>query len=252
MEVKRYTVLTYIFGNYEKVHEVEAKDPEADYVLVTDNPHLHSDTWRIVFDPMAGKSVFGKCYEVRFHPFRFVNTPVVVRIDGSVAVRGSLKEIVDKFEAGKYNRCVMIHPHRNTMPAEYDVWVKTRGYNAAQAARCMFAMELMGYDMSNKGLIQGTFEVLRDSEVNKCLNDQVFGLLVLMGEQGRIERLDQTVMSFALQRFFQGMKLLCVSERLITDGRLMQWYIHNSDNPIALKTDMIEPYLFNKPCKIWK
>ena len=44
MEAKRYTVITYIFGNYEKVHEVLEKDPEADYVLVTDNPNLHSDT----------------------------------------------------------------------------------------------------------------------------------------------------------------------------------------------------------------
>ena len=41
MEVKkRYTVLTYIFNHYEKVHEIREKDPEADYVLITDDPQL--------------------------------------------------------------------------------------------------------------------------------------------------------------------------------------------------------------------
>ena len=38
----RYTVLTYIFNDYERVHEVKEKDPDADYVLVTDDPHLTS------------------------------------------------------------------------------------------------------------------------------------------------------------------------------------------------------------------
>ena len=38
----------------------------------------------------------------------------------------------------------------------------------------------------------------------------------------------------------------------ITDGDLMQWYLHNSDKPIALKKDTIEPYLYDKPVKLWR
>ena len=248
MEVKkRYTVLTYIFNHYEKVHEVVEKDQEADYVLITDDPQLKSETWRVVYDPMLDTySPFGKCYDVRFHPFRYAKTPIVVRIDGSVEVRRSLKPIVDEFERGKYDRCVMIHPHRNLMRDEYDVWIKTRRYPAEQAQRCMKAMERMGYNLSQRGLIQGCFEVVRNTAVNHDLNDMTFGLLALMGN-GRIERLDQTVTSFVLQRFFPKMKLMCVSESIITDGQLMQWYIHNSDRPIPLKSDEVQPYLFGKP-----
>ena len=248
MEVKkRYTVLTYIFNHYEKVHEVREKDPEADYLLITDDPKLKSETWRVVYDPMLDLySPFGKCYDVRFHPFRYAKTPIVVRIDGSVEVRQSLKPIVDEFERGKYDRCVMIHPHRNMMRDEYDVWIKTRHYPKEQATRCMKAMERMGYNLNQRGLIQACFEVVRNTAVNHDLNDMTFGLLALMGN-GRIERLDQTVTSFVLQRFFPKMKLMCVSESIITDGGLMQWYIHNSDRPIPLKADEVQPYLFGKP-----
>ena len=80
----RYTVLTYIFNGYEIVQEIGKKDPDADYVLVTDDPNLKSDTWRVVLDQTRGRSPFGKCYEVRHHPFRYVNTDIVVRIDGSI------------------------------------------------------------------------------------------------------------------------------------------------------------------------
>ena len=248
MEVmKRYTVLTYIFNGYEKVHEVLEKDPQADYVLVTDDPNLKSDTWRVVYEPMAGKTPFGKSYDVRFHPFIYAGTPIVVRIDGSIEVRSSLKTIVDRFERGKYDRCVMIHPHRNLLADEYDVWIKTRHYPATQAAKCMTAMARMGYDLNSRGLIQGCFEVVRDTSVNRDLNDMVFGLLCLLGVPGKIERIDQTVTSFVLQRFFKDMKLLCVPEDIITDGKLMQWYIHRSDIPILLKEDKIQAILFGKP-----
>ena len=44
-----------------------------------------------MYDQMPSRSPFAKCYEVRFHPFRYADTPIVVRIDGSIQVRQSLK-----------------------------------------------------------------------------------------------------------------------------------------------------------------
>lgn len=247
--MKRYTVLTYIFGGYELVHEVREKDPDADYVLVTDDPNIKSETWRVVYDPMTGHSPFAKCYEVRFHPFRYADTPIVVRIDGSIGVKQSLKPIVDEFERGKYDRCVMMHPYRQTMQVEYNEWVKVRNYPAAQAAKCMKAMERFGINLDTQGMIQGCFEVVRNTQVNTDVNDMVFGLLCLMGT-GRIERIDQTVTTFVIERFFPKMKLMAVSEHIVTDGKLMQWYWHNSDRLIYTGKP-IPPLMNGKPVKIW-
>jgi hypothetical protein len=242
----RYTVLTYIFNGYERVHEVKEKDPDADYVLVTDDPHLTSETWRVVYDPMPRYSAFAKCYTVRFHPFRYADTPIILRVDGSIGINKSLKLIVDEFERGKYDRCLMIHPHRNTLPSEYDVWVKTRGYPRSQADKCMRALQRMGYDLEQKGIYQGCFEVLRDNRTNADINDLTFTLLCLMGT-GSIERIDQTITSAVINRFYGDLKVLPVSEDIITDGNLMQWYFHNSDKAIPQKTDLIPPIFAGKP-----
>ena len=243
---KRYTVLTYIFNGYERVHEVRKKDPDADYVLVTDDPHLTSETWRVIYDPMPRYSAFAKCYQVRFHPFRYADTPIIVRVDGSIGINKSLKPIVDEFCRGKYDRCLMIHPHRNTLPSEYDVWVKTRGYPRSQADKCMVALKRMGYDLMQEGLYQGCFEVLKDNRVNNDINDLTFALLCLMGT-GIIERIDQTITSAIINRFYGNLKVLPVSEDIITDGDLMQWYFHNSDKAIPQKTDLIAPIFCGKP-----
>ena len=242
----RYTVLTYIFNGYERVHEVKEKDPDADYVLVTDDPHLKSETWQVIYDPMPRFSPFAKCYTVRFHPFRYADTPIIVRVDGSIGINKSLKPIVDEFERGKYDRCLMIHPHRNTMHAEYDVWVKTRGYAQSQAYKCLKALERLGYDLNQKGLYQGSFEIVRNNQTNNAINDLTFGLLCLMGT-GSIERIDQTITSAVINRFFSDLKVLPVSENIITDGDLMTWYFHNSDKPIPQKTDLIAPIFCGKP-----
>ena len=45
----RATFLTFLFGNYEKMHEVAVKTPNCDYVLVTDNKDLKSNTWNIKY-----------------------------------------------------------------------------------------------------------------------------------------------------------------------------------------------------------
>lgn len=243
----RYTVLTYIFNGYEKVHEIREKDPDADYVLVTDNPMLKSNSWRVVVEKFDRRSAFGKCYEVRFHPFRYAQTPVVVRVDGSIELRKSLKPLVDAFEEGGYDRCLMIHPHRNTFPEEYGVWVRTREYPLTQSAKCLMMMQRMGYDFDYKGLYQGCFEILRDNQVNRDVQDLTFGLLCLLGHGGKIERIDQTITSFVLNRFFADkIKVMAVEEDIITDGKLMQWYLHNSDVAIKRKEDKVEAWLFDR------
>ena len=249
----RYTVLTYIFNGYESVHEIQDRDPDADYVLVTDDPTLKSDTWRVVLDQTPGRSPFGKCYEVRFHPFRYVNTDIVIRIDGSIQVLKSLKPLVDEFERGRYDRCLMIHPRRDTIPAEYDIWIRYRRYPRIQAARCLQAMQRMGYDFKYRGLYQGCLEIVRNNAVNIDINDQVFGMLCLLGESGKIERLDQTVFSAVINRFYSDrLKVMPVSEDIITRHDLLQWHQHNSTTPVPNVKDKIKPYLFDKPCKIWR
>lgn len=248
---KRYTVLTYIFNDYEAVHEIKQKDEEAEYILVTDDPNLKSQTWQVVCDrSLAGLSPFMKCYKVRFNPFKYASTDIVVRIDGSIEMRKPLTDIIDAFDEGEYDRCLMIHPTRNTLPEEYEVWVKTRDYSIKQAAQCLTSMQRLGYDMKTKGLYQGCFEIQQRNEVNERLNHFVYDLLMFFGN-GDIERINQTVTSFALNSlYFDILKVLPVSERLVTDGDRMQWYLHHSmtpiDNPIT-----IEPYLFNKKCQPW-
>lgn len=248
----RYSVLTYIFNGYEKVHEVLEKDADAEYILVTDDASLKSDTWTVVFDDsLLSLPVFDRCYHVRFHPFRYVHSDIVIRIDGSFIVKSPLREIVDEFEKGNYDISLMIHPERCRIDEEYDIWVTQRQYSYVQAARCMAMMQSLGYDFGYRGLYQGGFIIQRNDKANGDFNDLTFAFLRYLGER-EIERLDQTVSSFVLNSMFHWMKVMPVSECLITDSKFFQWCFHGSDRFVPNKEEKITPFLFNKQCStLW-
>ena len=143
--MKRYTVLTYNFGGCEPIREVRRKDPDAGYILVTDDVMAESKTWTIVWAHTDDRlNVWEKCYDVRFHPFEYAQTDIVVRLDASIEVRNRLTPIIDEFERGQYDRCLMIHPHRASIPYEYETWCRERGYPQDQAADMLHIMRRLG------------------------------------------------------------------------------------------------------------
>ena len=114
--MEKYTVLTYDFGGYEKVHEIKEKSPNAEYLYVTDNQDLQSDTWEIMYiDNPWPDDVFRLCYEVRFNPWNYVDTDIVVRVDGSIGIDRNLDELVQYFIDGDYDIGFPLHPLRDTM-----------------------------------------------------------------------------------------------------------------------------------------
>ena len=248
---KRYSVLTYIIGNTEPIREIGEKDPDAEYLLVTDNPGLRSETWQVICDnTLNGLSVFDKCYSIRFDCFRYCHTDICVRIDSSVQIYRSTKWLIDEFENGMYNMALMPHPVRDNIRDEYAAWIETRGYPRERAERCMEFMESMGYDLSYRGLYQGGFSIMRRNERTRELNKEVFNWLRELGTDGEIERLDQTVFSCVINLRCSDLKVLPVSEQVF-HSEMMTICFHGTDieNP-GLRYDLFSPdvkYVFNQP-----
>lgn len=245
----KYTVLTYIFGDYELVQEVEHKDPLAEYLLITDNPQLTSNTWTVICDDKLQGPVMEKCYYVRFHPFEYAHTDTVVRIDGSIQMKKPLTQLLQAFDKGKFDRCLMIHPVRNNFAQELDCWVAGRGYKREVADRCLKMMQGFGYKLDYKGMFQGCFEIVRNTPVNHDINNLTFALMKYTGGD-EIDRLDQHITTFVIHTQHRDLKVLPVSEHIVTDGRWMQWYYHHSKTKIV-SPELADAYMFNKRVKCW-
>lgn len=249
-----YTILSYNIGNYEILKEVKEKSPNAHYVYVTDNTGITSNTWDVVYvENKHPEDNFDLCYDIRFNPFRYTDDDIVIRIDGSMEVIGNTDELIDIFEEGGYDISLCIHPGRNTMLEEYKTWCAVRGYSTAQANKCLtFMANQEGYDVVNyKGLYQYNFMIQRRNKVNMDINRMTLALLKYLAEDGKqIDRLDQTLGSFIINKYFSDrIKVMAVDDR-IAFSKYFQWYAHHSDVKYRFSDKLIEPYLFNNPVKV--
>ena len=136
------------------------------------------------------------------------------------------------------------------MQEEYDAWIGYRNYPKEYADHALATLQHLGYDMQYQGLFQACFEVVRDNKVNSEINEQTFQLLHGFAPDGEIERIDQTLLSYVVNRYFaERLKVLPVPESVVGSD-LMTWYWHNSDKAKRLRKP-IDPIMFNKPCEAW-
>lgn len=228
---KRYSVLCYIINGYEDVKEIGEKDPEAEYVLVTDDKTLKSTTWDVVYDEnlLSMRSTFDKCYAIRFNLFKYCHAPLCIYIDANIQINKSLKPLVDVFEDGHYDMCMMPHPLNSQFVPEYQNWIKWRNYSVEKANKFLQLLRISNYDLNYKGLFQGCFKIVRDDKTNKDFDQLTMAFLNYLGTENEIERLDQTVYSFVLNQWFSDKKVLPVSEQIVRSN-FMTWYWHKSNN----------------------
>ena len=75
--MKKYTVITALFGNYECLRDNQYKHPDVEYICVTDRINLCSNTWKIVYAPAVIDPSWSdrrKTYYVRYHLHEFSNS----------------------------------------------------------------------------------------------------------------------------------------------------------------------------------
>lgn len=248
----KYSVLTYNIGGYERIHPILKKSENAEYIYVTDDETITSDDWKVVYIPKQIDGFQG-CFNIRYNPFDYVTSDIVVKIDGSMTISGDLDRIVDGFIAGGYDCCVEAHPSRQNLYDEYVAWINQRGYSVQQAEKvCNFIQYCEGYDVKNhKGLYQYNFMIQRHNKMNLDWNRMTYALLkYLAPTDDGIDRLDQTIGSFVLNKYFNKSNVLVVDES-ICNGSFLTWYAHNSDRPLNVASQQTTPYLFNKEVLLW-
>lgn len=248
MSKTKYTVLSYNMGSYELIHPILEKSERARYIMVTDDPDLkdESGTWDIVYDETLTGTPFDKTLQVRYNPFKYTDDTIVVKIDGSVGVNKSLDNLIDRFEKEPYDMSLMAHPGWDNFVDEYTAWVKTREYPVAHANFVLtFINNVEGYNVQNyKGLMQACYWIQRRNKLNEDANRLIYAFCkYLAGRSDEVERVDQVIASFVLQKFFGTANIMWVDQRLYQSD-YFTWYPHKSNVPFGKleAKELCKPY----------
>ena len=249
----KYAVIMYNFNNYEIMREVAdcALDPDIEYLYITDNPNLKAKNWKIILDhDLDGLSPFDKCYRVRFNLFKYTKAEMVLYVDGSLQIQKNPKRYFEKFAASKKDVGIMVHPARTNMFDEYFAWVISRNYPKTSAFKCLSYMEEHGYDIRNyKGLYQLTMRIVKNTKENQKLDNRTFEVLRELSEDGKIERIDQTIYSYLLNTEFSNLSLYVFNDNSIHND-IIVWNPHGKIGPFKNNNRKRNGYIRNILSKV--
>lgn len=250
--MKKYSVLTCNLGGYDLVYEIPQKaiNDEIEYVYVTDDNSIKSETWRVVYENNLVGDNFDKCYQIKYDPFKYVSTDVVLVIDGSIEIIKDVMPIFELFDKYGYDAAVVPHYIRNNIVEEYDEWIAKRGYTAEQKEKCLEFIKNIGYDLDYKGLYEGGLTIKRNNSVCRSWCTITYNFLkVLATPPNTIERIEQIISSVVLNKFFSDKNIMPISPYIYASSENSDTYFklhsHGSyDYSFALHETPL--YLFNK------
>lgn len=245
----KYSILMYNFNNYEILREPLEIDTDAEYIYVTDNKNLKSDKWKIIYDERLEKmSIFEKCYYVRFHLFDYCTTNVCIYLDGSIQINRSLHTLYNNFVESNSDIGLSINGCFNDLREDYSFWIKHRNYPKSCADKCLHFLNLEKYDFDKKGYLECNIRICKNTKLNKEIDDRTYETLKFLGKP-TIERFDQPIYSYIIQKYYNNIKVFCMSRNTVMSSYLT-WCWHNTKNPRKAPIKTNKCYLFGKQVKL--
>ena len=229
----KYSVYTFIFGkDYEKLREIAHPDPEAEYICITDNENLHSDTWQIICTDLGipdaeytgTNTAIRRSYRARWTWYKYTHNDIVVIMDGSVTIANDLQPLIHRIST--YDAMILTHLSRNTIAQEYKAWISLR--NLDEKYMHIFADAVKPFDIyTDKGLFATTTMIMNRNQQCIDLSNSVMQALKTISNDE--DRVDQIYLSYLLNTKFFNTLDICFTTFDYLYRTYFNVYAHNSD-----------------------
>lgn len=232
---KKYTILSFNFGGYDKLREPRRVDPDADYLYITDRP-VESKNWRVVVNrSLARLDPVLASYYVRWHPFEFAKTDVVIVVDSSIQILDSLREVYEGFESSGADFGPMMSnfgTDENKIHYWVDEFKRMPRDEGDRLLRFISKIRKGG----QKGSVCNACMLWRYTNESRRYQRHVWRYLMATGANGKPNRQDEVVSHKVLSLDCKRVKLFPMTIQLIHSSYM--WYcMHNSDQRHPDRTD---------------
>lgn len=251
--MKKYSILTFNFNNYEIFRDPIEVDPDCEYVYVTDNPKFKSKIWKIVLeDKHTNASPFYKSFYVRYHPFEYVSTDTCIVIDSSMKIKKKLNRVIEDFNTRNNDIGLLLMPFHDNKPfEEIGVWNgRLRRLSNIQTA--LLYKLYYHYQMENyRGAIDAGFKIVKNTPIISDFHETVWEHILFLKGDSDICRLDQVVLSLILYKMYSNLNIMLFSRKWI-QSPYIGYCIHGSNREnIFNNINWNNQYFMNKPANFY-
>lgn len=170
MENKK-CIYTFIIGGYDNLKEPRIYTPGWDYICVTDNPNLKSETWDIIqideetkkIEPSKKRAMSLMIGYRKWLPKHY---DIVVTIGGQCVINIDLDELLVKYGYDdSYDACLIDHPDRNCAYEEANTIVQVQRDTPERISNHVQMLINEGYPRNN-GLYASGIMIINNNSNN--------------------------------------------------------------------------------------
>jgi len=250
-----YTILTYNFGDYDLLREIDNPQENVEYICVTDRTDISSKSWNLYYDAsLNGLSPMEKVYQVRYNCFKYCSTNLCVKIDSSIQILNSIDSLVTDFERNDKRIAVLVHPRSKTIEEEYHTWITERNLPLIEKETLYNYVKENDFNIDFNGLYEVGFMIVKKDYDTLKLNEKMLGGISYFKDKMGGMRVDQVLFSVIINNCFSYLNAMPLSHSIIQSDKL-RWMIHGSDKFICIiPVTEDKGYLFNNLVELynWK
>ena len=261
--MQQYTILSYNFNGYDLLREPLIIDTNAVYKYVTDYS-VTSVNWYTGLDSnLVNKNPIYSAYYVRYHPFEYVDTDIVVLVDASIQIKDSLEPIVKSFIDADADYAPMVTNYR-VDENKINYWVSKRQFNKQEDVDNINKFMKDQHQEQTRGSIGQAFIIYRKSPKVIDYLEKCWDNLLKYGSYGVPNRFDEVIAHKTFNEYKDNIKIFPVSIQIIQSS-YMDYNVHgktmlipkypNYDQYYYFCNEPVKPYRFDKKIKfptVWK
>ena len=225
---KRYSIVTFLFGDYDKLKDPYIIDETAEYICITDRTDLESNIWRfenITEYDISNYNDWQKTLIARYTVLNHITTDQCIIVDASIQIKKSLSKFIDLNSINDVG--FVIHPFRESYLDEFDEWIKTRDLDYQQKEDFINFCNKHAFDYNNaKCFIMSTVMFIRKTDTTISLFNTV--LNELMNNYDFSIRIDQLYLSVIFFRYYPEIIREYYSYQILNSD-YFSYHYHNSE-----------------------
>lgn len=214
-------VVTYIFGKGQEIlRDPLVTDPGVQYICVTDQKELTSNTWTVIYDniPQA-KCIRDKMPMVKYNPFKYTNADRIIIMDGALQITHSLNNMFAKLNETPL--LIKKHPERNDLLSELNTWITKRGL-PSQVIDAFTAMSLIDkIPLTNNFLVESCIIGFHNTSQIRKLCASVLAVMSFLSNGHTLCMTNQCPLTYLVEK-------LQIPYTWINQSDVANRYYHNS------------------------
>lgn len=230
--MKKYSVITFMFNDYDILRDPLVVDENFDYYCLTDDKKLSSNVWKCIYiEKLDDVNLTGvqKTYIAKYSFYEYLPKQYEywINIDASILITCELFSLIKHFE--EYDIGLSIHPSSMKYVDEYYVWEKTRGLS------CDYSFKFIDFANKNKinlntdsGLIECTVKIYKN---NKCVIDFISDVYNVLKAYNNFEDAnDQCYFTVIYGKHEHKLKTLFFYRQLYSNSKYFNSFFHKTWN----------------------